>query len=1014
MNILSKAAGVFKDFSGTFSKRDLSQFCLLETGNSDIMIGHDASLCTVFEVGGTNRMGSTADLAEIVDAAVGIFSPFMRAPGYAIQFCFTRNPENAKTVISELVKPIRRTAKLMGMALDEILNERVDHLSKFTVDERVHLVLWTRPSSLNRIEQKVESRAKKSAGLAGALKLKAIDAQRFDLLSNMMLNKHRALVEAVAAGLKGVHIEVKRCSVTEAVRNIRESVYQKSHPGWRPFIPRTASATTRMPWPRVPVVKDDDDFSHLLWPDLASQIFDKPASTPDDHGVIIDGMRFAPIDISCGPTNPPKPFNRLISSIRDMGEPPWRMSFLMESMPLANLAVSFNSLIAMITAFTSSSSRLYDAAVNNLKRYEIEENGANVRIRMTATTWAPENDVSLLDIRVNRIQRALESWGGCQTNLTSGDLVDSVLSSVPALDVRSTATAGIAPLPEAMSVMPWMREASPWSGGSLLLRTMDGRIFPAQLGSDKQDAWVDIVIGAMGKGKSFFLNTTNMSFCLSPESAMGKGGAKLPRLTIFDFGKSAMGITNLLRSALPAHRKSEVVFHTLTADKKVNPFDLYPGTKFPLPQQRAYLVNLISTLVSADRGDQPPVIRDGVMELVGRVIDTAYAIADDEGRTSAPKRYIKGENNEVDEAIERLSIPDGECRTWYSVCRGLMRRGEIRAATIANRYAVPRLEDLLITENASIHALYSNETTGLTNEFERMIQLAQNDYPILNGVTDLDLSSARVLALDLSAVAPKGHIKRNAVMYILAFQIGMGDVYISEEDLPHIPEEFRVYYKGYIARLRENQKRLVMDEYQRTSGVPTVQSQVGWVTREGRKYTLQVCVATQQIYDIGQDMLNAATSVYVCGVNTPAERTDIAKRFELTEAASKALSTIVTGPQKFGAPVLALHRLGGGLSHEHILVNTVGPREAWAFSTSQKSATLRDRLSAALGENEARKRLSELYPSGSADREINARSVALAIETAIDNDQAETGAIDSILNEIIAGTHVGALVELDD
>ena len=795
MGILSDIFSETKAAVGDKTYRDLSSFCLVETGYNDLLIGFDGSLGTVLEVAGTNMLGSADDLEVFRGQAHDVLKRFMKTPGYAVQFYFIRNPENSKNVLAECVKPMYDVARKIGLDMADILDEKVDYVSKHTVDEAAYIILWTRPAVLSKPEQTQHKKELKNS--KPSWWPQAADAQNFDRISNILLARHKSFIESFASGLGRVGVKTSRLTIDAATRLARFSVYQKPVPKWRPYMPSMKAKGATMPWPRQPVIGREQDVSHLLWPNLPSQIFDHPAILDNGPGVVMDGIRYAPIDISRGPSDL-KSFNALIESLRDMGEePPWRMSFLLEGGALQSLNVTINSMIAALTApFFSTASRLYAAAIKDLQNYQVDRAGTACRIRMCLATWAPANDTNLLDIRINRIQRAIEGWGGCETKMVSGDLVESLLSSVPGIDIRATAPAGIAPLPQALSVLPWMRESSPWDEGSVLLRTRDGRPFPYQAGSSRQDAWVDIVYGAMGKGKSFLMNTLNLAFCLSPEATSGSGGFRLPRLSIVDFGSSSSGLINLLKSALPIDRKHEVIFHRLQMSRSnnINPFDLPPGLTKPLPHHRDYLRNILTTIASHDLQGEGFSVVHGMVELVTKVIDEAYKLADDTERTSSPKMFSYGENKEVDELLDRLGIDPGKHRTWYAISRALFAAGRYREAKIAMRYGVPRLQDLLITENPNIAQVYADDPS-IPRLFERMIQLAINDYPIIAGVTELDFSSARVLSMDLTAVAPKGNIKQTTIMLLAAMHISSGDFYLHEDDLKFFPEEYRPYYK---------------------------------------------------------------------------------------------------------------------------------------------------------------------------------------------------------------------------
>jgi intracellular multiplication protein IcmB len=61
--------------------------------------------------------------------------------------------------------------------------------------------------------------------------------------------------------------------------------------------------------------------------------------------------------------------------------------------------------------------------------------------------------------------------------------------------------------------------------------------------------------------------------------------------------------------------------------------------------------------------------------------------------------------------------------------------------------------------------------------------------------------------------------------------------------------------------------------------------------------------------------------------------------------------------------------------YEQLLVNNLGPIELWALSTTPDDAALRNRLYEAVGFREALRRLAKVFPTGSAQKEIERRRV---------------------------------------
>jgi intracellular multiplication protein IcmB len=63
--------------------------------------------------------------------------------------------------------------------------------------------------------------------------------------------------------------------------------------------------------------------------------------------------------------------------------------------------------------------------------------------------------------------------------------------------------------------------------------------------------------------------------------------------------------------------------------------------------------------------------------------------------------------------------------------------------------------------------------------------------------------------------------------------------------------------------------------------------------------------------------------------------------------------------------------------YEQLLVNSLGPIELWALSTTPDDAALRNRLYEAVGFQEALRRLSKVFPAGSAQKEARATESVL-------------------------------------
>jgi intracellular multiplication protein IcmB len=131
----------------------------------------------------------------------------------------------------------------------------------------------------------------------------------------------------------------------------------------------------------------------------------------------------------------------------------------------------------------------------------------------------------------------------------------------------------------------------------------------------------------------------------------------------------------------------------------------------------------------------------------------------------------------------------------------------------------------------------------------------------------------------------------------------------------------------------------------------------------------------------------------------------IIERFHLTEASARVLRNSLNGPGPDGAPVLAILQ-AGAYRYEQMLVNRLGPVELWAFSTTPGDTSLRNRLYAKLGFSEALRRLSQIFPHGSALKEIERRKEE-RLRSGERDESVQAGVVDELVTELMEGFGIG-------
>jgi intracellular multiplication protein IcmB len=480
--------------------------------------------------------------------------------------------------------------------------------------------------------------------------------------------------------------------------------------------------------------------------------------------------------------------------------------------------------------------------------------------------------------------------------------------------------------------------------------------------------------------------------------------SKLPYVAVIDIGPSSSGLISLIKEALPANRQHEAAHYRLQMSREyaINPFDTQLGCRQPMIDERAYLVELL-TLLCTPPGYQKPY--DGIQQLAGLVVDEMYRWRDDTQANAEPRPYLPRLDSEVDEAIQKHGVHLPVDPYWWDVVEVMYDIGQYHVANLAQRHAVPTLGDAITAaRRPQIRSLLEQTTVGagaetVINAFERMITSAIREYPILSSVTQFEITDARVVALDLMDVCPQGDDtadRQTSIMYMLARHALVRSWWVGPESLAFMPEKYRPYHELRIQDVIETPKRLCYDEFHRTSSSPSVRGQIIRDVREGRKRGVQIVLASQLLDDFDDDMVDLATGVWVLGTAVSDKAVDdIKNRFGLTETARSVIRYRLTGPRAGGAPALLILGTNEGRYEQH-LINTLGPIELWALSTSSEDVAIRTRLYTRLGAGRARQVLAATFPGGSARNEIKRRILMRA-----QAGEAKAAAVSAVVEEIV-------------
>ncbi|OGV49306.1 MAG: type IV secretion protein IcmB, partial [Legionellales bacterium RIFCSPHIGHO2_12_FULL_42_9] len=921
-------------------KQTTESYCELETADSKtVLVNHDGSLLSILKIEGVSSLVGQDEFEKLVEGISNAFRGPMGRPGHALQVFFSHDKQNIKKVIKDIYAPAVATAKSLDLNLDDLFNERTEYLATYCSEEKVYFVLYTRGFSLPVEQLKMAMKSK-------AKLLRDIKAPQFKNSQTVyaaipeIRDAHEAYVRSVLNDLDTLNIYAKLVEVHDAAHAIRMTADPEyTADDWVPAFPGDKI------YPRE-LNEFAGDPSDLLWPSLAKQIIPRDAKQLDLRTVQVGDRIYSSTFIDLFPKDI-KSFTGLFARILP-AHVPWRMAFFIESEGLDTL--KFKGILTSILSFSSPQNRLISDASNLLKYLKFNTDNVIVRLRVTATTWAPENNLPLLRRRASDLVKAIEGWGSTDVSEICGDPFAGFVSSMLATTTNSVAVPSVAPLTDVITMLPITRPASPWLLGALLFRTPDGKPWPFEPGSSKQTTWIDLVYARPGSGKSVLSNAINLALCLTA------GLNRLPRIAIIDIGPSSSGLISLLREALPVSKRHLVAYHRLRMmpEYSINPFDTQLGCRYPAANERAFLLNFI-TLLTTPLGASKPY--DAMPDLVGMVVDELYkSFADD----NKPTPYAPGIEELIDSMLEEIGFVRDSKSTWWEVVDALFAAGFVHEAILAQRYAMPLLADAVsICRASAIEDLYGKivSPTGesLINSFSRMISGAVREYPVLSRISSFDIGDARIVSLDLDEVAKSGGDaadRQTAVMYMLARYVLARHYYLTEETIYGISEQYKDYHKQRITEIQEDAKRIVYDEFHRTAKSSAVREQVIIDMREGRKWKVQIALLSQSVDDFDAAMIEFATSIYIMDAGPLQAIEKTTKIFGLSDTARIALRTRVHGPRQGGSTFLVQYATKNGLNIQ-LLTLTLGPIEIWAFSTTAEDTMVRNQLYQRLGPNEA-------------------------------------------------------------
>jgi len=939
---------------------------------------NDGTLVSFLMVRGSRNNMREIDVASKAEQLAKKLAAYMssgRGRSHSFGMYYLHDPKTANQVFEQKIAPMVATAKRFGGDATRFKEDIRSRLVHGAAEEMTLFTIRTHMAALRGDEVKIAQEQYRkmigaimssAKGIKGAA-LGIVSPYGQALLSKSLpiLQRHEGLVSTLLRDFnsRSVGINVTLLAVREAFEKIRR------------FADRE--------------IPESDYLAKLFGQDgnFCSANMAQGALTPLSLGMQVVTRKisgnvganetsqigktwYGSAVMEIGPVSPRKDptstmFTSFMEKVKGAGIP---MCMSLEIFPHG---LEFNRINQVLSTFLGSigaQNRQIRAAYRELQAYDEKNKAADpiIGTRMSFSTWGPSRE--LAEEALTNLMFAIRGWGGAVPNAETGSPESARLSSIPEFMASSDAPVMPAPLQDIMYMSPLTRTSSPWDQGQFLCKTTDGVIYPIGVGTNKHASYVKGVAAPSGSGKSFWVNRLHTCLALSP------GAPALPYVCNIDVAPSGKGFLRMLRLILPKSMHHLLVYYKVINHPSAckNPFDLQLGCSTPTPPEFDFLTAVFEIVFDSLGAEKDQFIQVMIKE--------AYALFEP---TATTARLWQ---NSIDEDLAKELVdigyivnPDVEV-TVYEIVDAFFEAGKIEAAIRAQRYAVPRMEDLTrVISGDAIKQRYGNANIDgepFLDKASRALINAVEQFPLLASVTKIDLDNARCVVIDLQSViagSSKAALQFKGMMYLYARHLGARNYFLDLDEMRAIVRpRYREYQEKRVREIQRTPKVLTYDEWHNVKLVPGLVNLNEKETRETRKFKIYLNFITQYVDDYPPAILDGMTSLIVAGQQSAKQNEFTKETFDLS---GTDLEVLKDGLDRLGR-FWAWFKLRDG-QVTALLDNEVGPLESWCYTTDDKDSPLRAELEEILGEQDAIVMLARTYPTGTAAADIEKRSQKL-------------------------------------
>lgn len=941
--------------------------------NPNVVINADGSVFSAIEILGTHRYLTNQTEVNYISEIEGSTASILREPHHTVGMMYVRDPSRTKDQLNNCFQPTIETIERLGIDAKHFFEAQKSDLVANTAFERTLLILKTKKQAVDGIkyDQPVLDGEKIIVERVPSV------AQNTLMDSIELIQQHNAFVKVMKQAISNYL----------AFEEIDGSTYLK-------YCKEEETQTPLNNYWRAKGVADEEDLTIndnestlVTHPPLAYQIITDDKNRIPNSGGVIDAGNFFVTTIDreyFHISNEYSTFNEFLRALDR--RVPFRAYFELETGTKEFMTeLGFRQGWLLWIMFTRYARNISDA-IKNLVFEADKNNRTLLKGTLSIATWA--TSIEKVQQQKRDINQALMSWRSL-TPRSPNDSFAGYYATLPAFSKKQVSRPCIQIADKHIATLPITRAATPIQQGAICLSSLDGKPFPIDPTTAKQDYQATMIAGGMASGKTVFSSVYNNAIMFA------KGNVSLPPLAYIDFGSGVHNYLNSLKAWLPETQLHTVVCISLM-NKLGNAFNILEpqfGLSGLEETEMGFASSLLSRMIN---GTSPTPVNGQVSNAVYKIINEFFShyLANPLRYDSRLGEYVGEEQRlhlEINKLIEtgHIVVAENEVMSWYTIRDKLFtfdKNKYFKHSRFCHRQGSPDLKDLLrlmqqsdrMRKDLQTFRLDSAPTVFLFDHIIATLESITTRFKnVLGKKSQIDVSQARVVGVDLKGVAGDGEdpdtkfIKQ--IFGMIANQLATRNFWRDPKTfLDLVPEIYQSHYRAILDEEADLPQHRFMDEYRQMKS-PEMDDVIGQQVLIARKYSLISTISSQQLDHAPNDFLKLASNIYMLTM-TDSDATILKERYSLSDSFVAEMKRKVRSEDGFGRIILYVGKyknISGYLVQ--LLRNQITASYLWNFASDKVDEQIKLLARKRYGEKTAFLRLAKLFPSGTAKGEIERR-----------------------------------------